>query len=133
MSINQDFLSQIKPDISGVLWLTNTPLREKSDLHETLDYLVDGRLYQFLNKVTLDNPEYDSDLFNYFVSQSFGSPFFLIHKKGDLNAKNDLKQIKNLLQSNTELESIKLMIVSEHQVNFRKELKKLEIDSIIYS
>ena len=133
MSINQELLSQIKPHINGILWLTSSPLREVSEYHETLDSLVDGILYQFLNKVMMNDPEYDSDSFNYFVSQSFGSPFFLIHKKGTIDTKKDLTQIKNLLQSNSEEEELTLMIISASGVNFTKDLKKLGIEAITYT
>lgn len=133
MSINSKLLSLITPEVHGVLWLTKESLTEVTELHETLDYLVDGKVFQFLNKMTIKNPEFEDNQFNYFISKSFDRPFFLIHKKGHVSPKKDFSQIKNLLASNSKEDELSILVISHESFSHIKDFKDLGINVQIYS
>ena len=93
MSPDKSIKDYISPQTLGILWLSDRSLLEFSDYFYELDYLLDGLLTNYHHQIAKDRKTTDK---NFFVSQSFGGPFFLGHliKDGDKgNANKDYDEI----------------------------------------
>ena len=133
MSIDSKLLSLIDSSVNGILWLTKDSIAEQTHIHETLDYLVDGRLYQFLNQMNIKEPNFENNDFSFFISKSFDQPFFLIHKKGQIDLKKDTGTIKSIFESNTDLKEISLFVIGSDQPNLISSFEKGGIKAQSYS
>jgi hypothetical protein len=78
-----DRISQkVSFDTYGIIWLTDTPLELDTQGVYEVNYLFNGLLVQALENHSQKKKS------NFFISQSFGHPFFLSHATSDIQNLN---------------------------------------------
>lgn len=115
----------ISPHTAGILWLTDEPLNTKLNCVYEFNYLTNGLLTKSIqNKESMTKPNA-----NFFVTKSFGNPFFLSHSV--ISEKEDIKNIYNHIEMAKPLVSEKVNEVyifnrssNTRNFNILKELTK---------
>ena len=86
----------IGPHVLGVLWISEIPLEKFPKAFLEMDYLLDGLLTRHLQDLrttpTMATTDHEK---NFFLSTSFGTPFFVAHLH---HAKIVLGEVKELIQ-----------------------------------
>ena len=89
MSLGIQHLSKsLKPETSGILWLTDEKLSYNSHGAYEFNYLLDGMLVK-----SLANEEKVDKKSHFFLGENFGKPFFIGHVLVD--NKDDIKLMYN--------------------------------------
>ena len=86
----------IGPHVLGVLWISELPLEKFPKAFLEMDYLLDGLLTRHLQdlRTASNRPPTDHEK-NFFLSTSFGTPFFVAHLH---HTKIVLGEVKELIQ-----------------------------------
>lgn len=107
-------LDHIDSDTVGVIWFSRVPLgssEEKSDIHYVFDYLVDGRLSQFVEFTAENNIETENEN-NFFMSNNFNSSFILFNSSVNKEfSKKDFEDFKMILKNLDENKSKSLSVI----------------------
>jgi hypothetical protein len=85
----------IGPQVLGVLWISEAPLEKFPKAFLEMDYFLDGLLTHHLQKLSAANHHPADHEKNYFLSTSFGTPFFVAHLH---HTKIVLGDVKELIQ-----------------------------------
>lgn len=95
MNVNIEKISKlVTPDTSGIIWITDDFLNDKSKGVYEFNYLTNGLLTRSIQSQK-DSP---SEV-NFFISESFGSSFFLAHiSQVKALTKDFLKKIYNQVE-----------------------------------
>ena len=88
----------ITPEITGIFWITSTPLTDRPKPFEAIDYFLDGLLTQYVKHVT--DQVTDSNTKNFFACENFGKQFFVGHLLRDSkNIEHDFREIISLTKA----------------------------------
>ena len=95
---NTSFLLRrtIGPQVLGVLWISEAPLEKFPKAFLEMDYLLDGLLTHHLQDLQAASATNSADHEkNFFLSTSFGTPFFVAHLH---HTRIILGEVKELIQ-----------------------------------
>ena len=85
----------IGPQVLGVLWISELPLERFPKAFLEMDYFLDGLLTHHLQNLPANQNANSDHEKNFFLSTSFGTPFFVAHLH---HAKIVLGEVKELIQ-----------------------------------
>ena len=88
---------KIGMDVLGVIWITEKSLIDRPFLFDSLDYFVDGLLTNYYQKKNKAKKILQNNEKNFFVTQSFGSFFFLGHAVTVLDENNSFGKMHDML------------------------------------
>jgi len=117
-------VTKIKPQVIGIFWITDTSLMDIPRHFGELDYLLDGLLTGYIKRKQEMESIPTSEPKNFFVTESFGFPFFVAHleSKGN-NLKEDVDQLMQLV-SGLKTQRKEIWIVGPKDLEEIKYLKK---------
>jgi hypothetical protein len=87
----------LTPQVLGLFWITSTNLSQFPSPFLEMDYFLDGLLTRYIQqrqnrkKQTLEEK-------NFFVSESFGTPFFVAHLKDHESVLKELEELMELIK-----------------------------------
>ena len=96
MSLSIERLSKIiTPDTSGIIWITDSPLTTQLNGVNEFNYLTNGLLVKSIQEQKESNRSN-----HFFITDSFGSPFFVSHlsKNKDLKPKDLYQKVYNQVE-----------------------------------
>jgi len=112
----------ITPEVLGLFWLTNDDLIKKPKYFHSIDYLLDGLLTNYLN---IEQQNEFSRQKKFFVSSSFGHPFFVSHiHLGSTDIQEELIEIMNIATPLKRIEHQKIVIIDNSTENISAFLDK---------
>ncbi len=104
-------LSKITPEVSALIWVTKESIVNESEQHELINYLIDGELYNFIQRAKKNEVNVDNQI-NLLSSHSFDNPFFVLQIKEDKNlSSSEITNFKKVLQTNTNLDELSIIIL----------------------
>jgi hypothetical protein len=83
----------ISSETSGIIWLTDEALNNDLDGIYEFNYLTNGLLTK-----SIQNHQDKKDIYNFFITKNFDSPFFLSHISSAPDQKHNLRKICNQLE-----------------------------------
>ncbi len=82
------FCDRVTPNISGLVWISDSELETTTEYFEEINYLLDGLLIKDYKK---SNKKIKT---RFFLGKQYGKPFFVIYMKEN---EYDLKEIESHL------------------------------------
>ncbi|MCK5073676.1 MAG: hypothetical protein KAQ98_09640 [Bacteriovoracaceae bacterium] len=115
----------LKPDVIGVFWITNEKLLSRPLPFHSLDYFLDGLLSRHYERMTQDSKISVPDTKNFFVSESFGNPFFVAYMLADTDkTDNDLEELMNLVLKLKKSKRNSIMLIDSSKQKHQERMEK---------
>ncbi|WP_034732095.1 hypothetical protein [Bacteriovorax sp. Seq25_V] len=131
--LEDKILSSIDDNCLGVIWFTEEPITTVTPVHQTFNYLVDGRISIFLEHSKVS--EIKLDVNNYFITSNFKKPFIIFNANTkNTFSKNDFEDFKMILEKLDNAENKKLFVVypESYKIPDIISKSKFEIESLSY-
>lgn len=112
----------ITPNVSSILWLDDCFLTDRPKNTDDFDYFVDGLLAKYIYENKESSEKVDK---NFFISSQFGEPFYLSYFNGESSKlEKNLAEIVNIVKSNTQSSSKKIIIINNSNKKINQFLAK---------